>query len=309
MNGVITKEAVEKLSDYEKKALLTKKAEQMTVKQAELRFAKERYEKHQNEFNELSSEENDISNEIAKPYLEEDKELFAQIKADRKALQDSTSSSMQSYVLKVFRTVFKNMSSRTRIVEVPDIFKYGKLTIGKVGFGYRHNVKSEQIYSIEQVASVVKSKSAICAWMKKNRLAKWVPKLDKFADIFPAETIGKWGKVEFSYKLPEEIPFRDYSSTYQGIELSVTESAMLRIRSKTGGGGVDIIREPYSYYDSEKELNFVCKQPYVYVKIRKYLPEMAEQFHEIATDAVERFTNVDEKLRQAFGRELILSAT
>jgi hypothetical protein len=142
---------------------------------------------------------------------------------------------LQSDIVMIFKTIFKNARSRTH--ELCKFDTGEKLTIGPNGFGVRLFVQSEPVNTFDDILRIINIKSKVVSALKDKKMHKYASHLEAFDDV-----IGEYVKMnslkDFVFDFPEpvisksgrlfnKVGFRKLQSVY----LSFTDSVeTVRVR-------------------------------------------------------------------------------
>jgi len=179
----------------------------MKLNARRLKQAREEYDRQRNE---LDNEKERIKGKLSKKCNEvmkgDLKELHGLMLA-AKSLHEQLGSGKGDEIYKVFKAIFQNMCAKTIDVHPHKDYNNPGVTVGKFGFGLKHNKVSRKVESVGGMMTVVKFATEISAELRKyHHMIKWAVKLDLFVSLLPGEWIFKSHDARLELQQPVLIP-------------------------------------------------------------------------------------------------------
>lgn len=307
-------------TEYEVKELVDKKMRQAKFHYGERDRLKELKDKQQEVakglVEEMYSGDDNVVKEFVDTWLEEgeQKELFMKMKKFSKQLEDSRGYAEKARITEVFKTIFKDIRSQTKIVcdlyDEEHAKKYGssrsKITIGKCGFGIRYNIQSRELSSTGDIDALVARKDDIVAGLKTLKLKAWADKFEKFIKYLPQ--VNKSGDVVFEHKLKKSY---DLMPQYNDISVSSFDKLMFKsqhifFKNEENGNEYHLVTQ-YGYRD---ETPYQVSSGRCYPTIMQIREELIEGLRKyvafLEVEAGIASTSFEE-LRNNFAMELMLA--
>lgn len=245
------------------------------------------------------------------PYMDELKECMSLARE----IDANTSAAFKEMVLKVFKTVFTNMRSRTEdLIEIKTKYRSGKLTMGKIGFGIKHNVQTSGIERFDEVAAIFENLDKVVQAMAEYQgMKKWIDKLKQMAEILPDANSLERGDVLVELEEKVLVPhdrldgdYHKYSVPLRADRVAVVSQG-LRLYGEETEDGETYRSEHMLYLNTDRSSNGEWLDAVCYIQLESSMRTVIDEYKADAIPTLERIKAVKTELKQAFGAELLLA--
>jgi len=231
-------------------------------------------------------------------------------------IYNATSGQYKQDLLKIFKTVFTNMRSRTVTVlpQYESMYSRGELTIGKSGFGVRANIQSSAIHTFDHVANIIKRKEEVVQQLAElSGTKEWISKLNAFADALPdVDSIN--GEIAIDLKESISIPnkrlsdevYHKFDRPARATQCSISNDSISLLYEDDERRSSDCFKL-YLDKDTWREEDLQWESAVCIVQLESSMRAIIKNYKENAQPILDKLDSSNKKLKDAFGKELLFA--
>jgi hypothetical protein len=279
-------------------------------------------EVHKEEFASLKrSEENLVKSVDDKKYVHEYMKKMKLVSNAIEELESVTGGGFEHKVMKVFRTVFKNIRSQTKelmTLEEGDSKSKVVITIGSIGFGFRRNgsSRSKEVVWADDIALLLGSKAEVVKALNGMKLPQWADKFERFAEVVPIEALKSSYSDSADYKMFElskpiilTIDEGDVDD-HEALSKSVLSAYKISFRKRYSESEIVLYDEKGEVLSETLDCNHGLLGDYdivAWMQIRDEIDKHIEEFVAYLKPQIAQAKTTIDELNDKFGREILLS--
>lgn len=224
-----------------------------------------------------------------------------------KALSDSSGEGLSSRIADIFCVIFRKIKSRT--IEIYKFSDTEVLTVGGIGFGMRTygSSRSFEVKSPTYILQMMEHKAKIIEALKKQNLHRWADKFERFCDIVPPELMkqDQYGVEIASFEFSSPVLLLHDCS---GVGSKVEYGKKLVIEKRYSSSLNPKIVNDGRNDDFDLDFRRGCKDSlFAYYQFREQMDGFIKEFEERCAPNMAKAKTVLGKLKEEFGRELLMS--
>lgn len=265
--------------------------------------AKERMQKVKEEW---SQQENLVCVK-ANRLLTQDMKMLNRASERAKELQELLGENMKKFLWKTYRVVFRHIRSRSVEIGEIEVTAYGrkqqmKLCVGPYGFGLRPAVQAKEITDMTQLKELFEQQGDVARMLRRLKMNEWAKRLEDFSEIVPSFDIAVGGDVVTELEKPVvgKIATGSKDDEPKMIEKITFLSEGIQYEEK---------ENPY-YGTSRKILLRGVQgawQALVYIQLHRQMTALVLKYLAETEPMVQRAKELQRKLEERFGRQLLAS--
>lgn len=264
------------------------------------------YEEHSKKLSDLEMAKNRFFNELGERGEERlVKEASLKFRKFDEMMKGYQEDGLSEKITNIFCVVFKKIKSRT--IEVYKFSDTEVLTVGELGFGMRTygSVRSFEIRNSTYIHQMMEHKEKIIEALKKHNLHKWADKFERFCDAVPIDSLEQQGAEVASFEFSSPVLMLHDCSGFSKVEYGKKLVVEKRYCSLTP-------RIVNDNYGEELEFDSLHRgrgrdSLFAYYQFREQMDGFIKEFEERCAPGILKAKTVIGKLKEEFGRELLMS--